>query len=337
MFRAFSCSLIIAGGTSCAAAGVQDQAPVRVERSVVLMGTVARFVAEDIGRQGALEQLERMVGVVEEVEAEISTWRGDSHYSRINRQPLGMALTIPSRPCRILRRARQWWQETDGTFDPSVGSLAEIWGLRGGGRRPEQIEIEAAMGRTGFGRIRFGRNECEVTRLSEVKLDAGAFGKGAALDAVRRAMGDEPGRWLVDFGGQVAASAGEWPVALAHPERRDEPTVELLLTGGSLATSGGTERDLTTSEGHRVGHILDPRTGRPAPWRASVSVWHASALDADALSTALHVMGPDAGLAWAAERALAACFLVATDAGDLVVRATPQFERLFQRSPGNFD
>ena len=306
--------------------------PVRVERSVFLMGTVARFVVEDADREAALARLERMVRVVEEVEAEISTWRPDSHFSRVNRQPVGEPLAIPSRPCGILRRAGHWWRETAGAFDPTLGSLIEAWRLRDGGRWPDPAEIEAARSRAGFARVGFGPGRCDVTRRSEVLIEAGAYGKGAAIDAVRVAMRTEPGVWLVDFGGQVAAR-GHWPVALAHPERRGEAVHELLIGGGSLANSGGSERDVTTPDGQRLGHILDPHTGSPVQSGISVAVWHRSALDADAISTALLVMGPDEGFAWASERRLAACFLeVVWDGGsELRIRMTREFERLVRR------
>jgi thiamine biosynthesis lipoprotein len=72
--------------------------------------------------------------------------------------------------------------------------------------------------------------------------------------------------------------------------------------------------------GTRVGHILDPRTGAPAPFKGSVTVWHRSALAADALSTALYVMGPKEGARWADARGISALFLLPDDAG---VKAYP--------------
>lgn len=294
------------------------------------MGTLARFVAESDDRADALARLETMVRTVEEVDAEISTWRADSHLGRANRWPVGEPLDLPDRPCRMLRRASAWRRETGGAFDPAVGGLMEAWAVADGGRRPRPEEIAAARAHADLAAFGFSDEACTITRLADVQLDVGAFGKGAALDEVRRALAGRPGPWLVDFGGQLAASADHWPVAIAHPLRRDEAALELTLSGGSLATSGGSERDVTTGDGLRVGHIVDPRTGQTVPRRGSVTVWHTGALDADALSTALQVMGPETGSRWAAEHGIAACFLLVSEpGGEVTARATPIFQRRF--------
>ena len=73
------------------------------------------------------------------------------------------------------------------------------------------------------------------------------------------------------------------------------------MDGGSLATSGNSERGIVV-DGEHLGHLLDPRTGRPAPDFGSITVWAPEALTADCLSTALYVAGPDAALAWVADR-----------------------------------
>jgi thiamine biosynthesis lipoprotein len=81
------------------------------------------------------------------------------------------------------------------------------------------------------------------------------------------------------------------------------------MASGSLSTSGGSERDRRV-QGQRIGHIIDPRTGRPSTFDGSVVVWSERGLAADIISTALYVMGPDEGLRWAEPRRIAACFLV---------------------------
>jgi thiamine biosynthesis lipoprotein len=134
-------------------------------------------------------------------------------------------------------------------------------------------------------------------------IDTGAFGKGAALrGAARRLRQYDVDRALLDLGGQILALAepGEepWTVAVAHPSHRDQPAAWLRLAGVSAATSGNSERGITV-DGRRLGHILDPRTGEPAPSWGSVTLVSADPLVADILSTALYVMGPVDGLAWA--------------------------------------
>ena len=322
--------LLCLGASACRPAAP----PVRAERTVVLMGAPATFAAEAADRGAALARLERMVQVVEAAEAELSTWRGDSALSALGRQPPGEPLAVSPPLCDLLGRLEGWREATAGAFDPAIGSLIDAWGLRAAGRRPDEVELRSAAARAGWPLLGFDREACTVTRRADVTLDAGAFGKGEALDRVRAAERDDPGAWLIDFGGQVAVSGGAagtaWPVALAHPAHRDLPVAELLLGGGSLATSGGSERTLAPAGGDRIGHVLDPRTGAPLLRPASVAVWHPNAFTADVLSTALYVMGPDAGLAWASARGFAACFIVpAAGSRSVTFRTTPAFDQRF--------
>lgn len=111
----------------------------------------------------------------------------------------------------------------------------------------------------------------------------------------------------------------EWSVdvAVAHPIHRASPAVTLTLHGGhSVATSGNSERGITV-DGRRLGHLLDPRTGLPAPDWGSVSVVSADPLVADILSTALYVMGPEAGLAWAEQRDDVGVLFLVSDGDDV--------------------
>ena len=322
--------LLGVGGASVAVALVAE----RVERSVYLMGTIATFAADAPDRAAGLAQLERMVRIVEATEAELSTWRGDSVLGRLNRHPVGEAMPAPVAVCELLEHLATWGEASAGAFDPVIGSLIDAWDLRGDGRQPDDAALEAARRNAGWEHLaieRSGPAACAITRSADVTLDAGAFGKGEAIDRVRRTEGSDAGAWMIDFGGQMTVSGASWPVAIAHPARRNEAALEVMLSEGSLATSGGSERDLTLPDGTRIGHILDPRTGRPAPARQpfSVTVWHERALDADILSTALYVMGPDDGLAWAEARGIATCFLVADATGGLAIHSTAAFDDRF--------
>ena len=314
------------------AAGVEN--PVRVERTVFLMGTLATFVTEAIDRETGLAKLERMVRIVERTEAELSTWRDDTVLSALNRQPVGEALRLPGGTCALLARVGDWQEATGGAFDPAIGTLIDAWGLREEGRHPDDDELEAALAGAGFENLSLDPERCAVTRDAAVILDAGGFGKGAAIDRVRAAERGREGVWRIDFGGQMAvsgeASDGPWTVGVAHPARRGTAVLDLSLAAGSIATSGGSERDLVLEDGSRIGHIIDPRDGRPVLRSASVTVWHESAFVADALSTALYVMGPDEGIAWAAARGVAACFIaIEPGSADVTYRATPAFEVRF--------
>ena len=317
------------------APGVTAATPTIVERTVYLMGTRARLVLLATDRAAGLRRLEAMVESLEQTEAELSTWRTDSALSAVNRQPVGEPLRLPLPVCALWGELTAWHRATNGAFDPALGALSEAWGLREAGRRPSPGELAAARAVTGLTHFRFEASTCRVTRLVDVTLDAGAFGKGEALRRLLLLPGGG-GFWMVDLGGQIVVSgappAGAWPVAIAHPVRRAEIAMEVAVDGGSLATSGASERSYEI-EGGMVAHIVDPQTGRPLHRSESVTVWHEDALTADILSTALYVMGPEAGLRYADEHGFAALFLAPpgdASAESVMLRASQAFRRRFQ-------
>ena len=312
----------------------QTVAPVRVERTVFLMGTLATLVVESPDRSSGVERLDRMVRLIEETEADLSTWREDSLLSQFNRQPIGTWLDVPRRVCSLLDQVVYWYEETDGAFDPAIGALVEVWSLRGDGRQPSADELAMARARSGFHHFRIDSENCALSRAVDAAIDAGGFGKGAALDRVRHAVRDAPGSWLVDFGGQVAVSSnsgdGGWSIAVAHPEFRDVSILELQLDEGSVATTGGSERDIVMDNDVRLGHVIDPQTGQTVSRRGSVTVWHHDAVVADMLSTALYVMDAKDAVRWSEARGIAAYFADVNPATGLVDRtATEAFSARF--------
>ncbi|GAB4229604.1 MAG: FAD:protein FMN transferase [Acidobacteriota bacterium] len=296
-------------------AGAERDGEKVYERRVVLMGTEA-----DVCIRGAADPAglaEALIRELEHQEARLSTWRPDSVLSRLSEAPPGRQQLLDPPTCLLFQRLDSWVEATGGAFDPLIRPLVEVWGLRSGGRWPGDAEIARARASTGWRRLAFSSRDCTIRPEIQVGFDAGAFGKGEALDRLRDLPAAAGGAWMVSLGGQVLVHdpAGEgWKVTVAHPEDRGRPWLRLRLAGGSLAVSGGIERDLWV-DGRRVGHILDPRTGRPAAYDGMVLVWALSALDADILSTACFVMGPAAGTRWAEDRGLAVLYAWRAEGG----------------------
>ena len=312
-------------------------APVQVRRDVYLMGTRASLQAYAPDRPTGLNRIEGFLRILEATEEELSTWQAGSAISRLNRHPLGESFGLNPSLCDLFSRLKTWTDRTGGAFDPGVGTLLEAWGLHAGGRRPTEGELQDALETTGFENLSLDAEACLVTRDRAVLIDVGAFGKGDALDRVWDYSVDASvDGWMIDLGGQImvrgARPDGEsWSVDLAGPLNRTQSVLTIQMKEGSLATSGGSERDIGTGE-TRIGHILNPRTGHPIQTSATATVWHERALVADILSTALYVMGVDEGLAWAETHGIAAIFLIPDDAGHVEARATSLFEEEFLKN-----
>jgi thiamine biosynthesis lipoprotein len=265
-----------------------------VTRSRWLMGTLWTVEAD---RDSAAPALDAALDTVASLERRLSNWSPASELSRLNAAGGGGV----SEPLfAVLDSALVLAAATGGAFDPTVEPLTLAWDLRGKGRVPDDTALDAARARVGFGRVTLDPERPGVA-LGGAALDLGGIGKGFALDraaAVLRARGVDAA--ALDAGGQRLLMGPEpCSVWVAHPTQRDRPAVCLRLGPGSLATSAQSEHTLAAG-GRRIGHILDPRSGRPVASTASVSVFMPAGTAADAYSTALLVMGRERARAFVA-------------------------------------
>lgn len=331
----------------CTAEGERPQ-PLAMAR--FLMGTRLSIEVED---QPAPEALEAAFEEVERLEAVLSNWKPDSEVARLNDRASAVWFRCSRDLYRAVGAALHWAEETGGAFDPTVEPLVRLLGLRPEGgvdTTPRDTSRAAAtgtaptggVGRAAMERLSIGwrhvlrRGPSRSVRYDTpgVGLDFGGIGKGIALDAAARVLARRGVRVaLLDFGGQVLAlgrprgSAG-WPVGIADPLDRDVPVAVLRGSDVSISTSGNGERAVQGPDGP-IGHILDPGARRPASFQGTVTVAAKDATSADALSTALFVMGPEGGCRWADERRIAALFLWRNPDGTLDRSTTRAFDERF--------
>jgi FAD:protein FMN transferase len=292
------CLLFGLAPTACAAPSAKEE--VRVERRLALMGTGLTLEVEAPDRATALAASEAAVRALEATEARLSTWREDSELARLNRATVGRPFPLSEALARELQVVARLHAETAGAFDPGIGGLVRAWDLRGAGRFPSAAELERCLAVGGLGALELTGRLATRTH-PDLQLEEGGFGKGAGLDAALAALRSAGAtHGTLDLGGQLAFLGPETQRAVvADPRARARNVVAIEVRGGSVATSGNSERGLLV-EGETIGHLLDPRTGRPAPDFGSLTVWAPTALEADALSTGLFVLGPQAALDYAA-------------------------------------
>jgi FAD:protein FMN transferase len=192
--------------------------------------------------------------------------------------------------------------------------MVQLWRTREDGAVPDRASIERTRLAATLSNVAIDGER--VLLKNGAAIEEGGFGKGYALDRMIALL---PRPAMIDFGGQVIVT-GSLRVQIADPARRDRAVLELTLTDESISTSSGSEKTFDVA-GVLFSHILDPRTGRALPPRGSVSVIATRAMDADILSTALYVMGPDEGLRWADEHGVDAIFITP----DHVIRITRTF------------
>lgn len=273
-----------------------------------------------------------------DVNAMMSTYLPESEISRFNTSESTDWHIVSGAFCLSVEKALEISGYTDGAFDITVAPLVNLWGFGPGDmidEPPADAAIEAMLQSVGYDKL---HTDCSRPALRkdvpELMLDMSAFGKGFAVDRIA-ALLDRKGLrdYLVEVGGELRLRGhnikGEkWAIGIEMPltyERR--PHTVVRLTDVALATSGD-YRNYFVADGQHYSHTIDTRTGKPVTHSlASVTVLDRSGYRADALATALLVMGPEQGMELASKDDLAVLFLLRN--GDSVSeRATPAFEKL---------
>ncbi len=246
--------------------------------------------------RGAVEQ------VLASVNRTFSTYDPESVVSRFNRSRELEPFAVGEDFCDLLRMAIDVARVTEGAFDPTVLPLARLYPFpgRAAKERPSDAALKEALAFVGFEKLEVLESAVRKT-LSAVEVDPNAFAKGHGVDRVAAEVARLGyAHFMVEIGGEVRCRGAKpdgkaWRIGIespgAAPGTALAETVE--LRDSSLATSGS-YRQFFESDGERVHHILDPRTGVNAPGPVvSVSVLATDCAFADALATALMVTGPD--------------------------------------------
>jgi thiamine biosynthesis lipoprotein len=285
-------------------------------------------------RMSIQAQLDRVV-------AQMSHWEATSDLGRYNRAAACTWHELPEDFCIVMRAALHVAELSGGAYDPTAGALVDLWGFGPGSGfadadfvLPDASAITAALPECSWQRVRLEDNR--LLQPGGVRLDFSAIAKGYGVDLVARhlhASGID--HFLVEVGGELRGTGMKpdgqpWWVGLELPPDAMALQTLVALHGLSVATSGDYRRCFVR-DGHRYSHTLDPRTGMPlenAP--ASVTVLHADCMFADAWSTALTVLGVDAGLLLAERLQLAVCFVMRAENGCFVEHRSSRFSEMLQ-------
>jgi thiamine biosynthesis lipoprotein len=258
-------------------------------------------IALPYGTPDAIPAADAALDLIDDLEDQLTVYRDHSEVSCLNASAADEPVAVEDGLFDLIARCAGWTRETDGAVDIATGALIKAWGFyRREGRIPTPREQADAMRRTGMRHVVLTADSRTVKfRAAGLELNLGAVGKGYALDRaaelLRRQWGVRSA--LLHAGGSSVFALGTppddprgWPVRVRHPtEERSVGTVYLADRG--LGTSAATFQFFEYN-GRKYGHLLDPRTGRPAAGTASASVTAPTAAEADAMSTAAFVAGP---------------------------------------------
>lgn len=319
-------------------------APTQTRIQGSTMGTYYAVTLSDPfpGGQGALQQ--EVETLLARLNQEISTYDPASLISRFNQGTGQPPQVIPATMAKIVQQGMDAGRLTRGALDVTVGPLVNLWGF-GPDKRPTQRpgaeQIAQARARVGIDKLSLtpqGDHFLLGKAIPGLYLDLSTLGEGAASDEIaglleRRGVHN----YLVEVAGAVRskgrnAKGNPWRVAIVEPSDRPGAIEDVVTPNGMAVSTAGSYRNYYELDGKRYSHIIDPATGEPVTHRlVSASVITPTALEADALDTALMVMGPERAMAFAKEHRLAVYLIEKTDQG-FVARHTPEFAPYLVRS-----
>jgi len=285
------------------------------------------------------QELRRAVSSrLEELNQLFSTFLPDSEISAFNRSPAGEWFPVSSLTWRLVRRANEISELSAGAFDITVAPLINLWGFKDKIKPavpPDREAIRAAQALTGYRQLETADDKTALRkRIDGLTIELAAIAKGLAVDeiaALLSSLGCD--NFLVEIGGEVLARGRNerglfWKIGILSPQQGAFNLQRTLNLKNSALASSGDYHNYYEIEGIRYSHTIDPRSGSPINHGlASVSVIADSCMDADALATALHVLGPQAGMELAVRHNWAVLF-VTREERSLVETMTPAFSSL---------
>ena len=307
------------------------------ELAETTMGTTwsVKFVGSSISKQ----TLQRMIPLaLARVVMQMSPWEREADIVRFNALPLGQWQTLPPELDRVMDSAIRIAQESDGAYDPTMGALVDLWGFGPSGPRqtaPSADDIAVHHRACGWRQLERDAASRRMRRHGTGPVDLCGIAKGFAVDLVMDTLREHGiHHALVEIGGElrghgVKPDGSPWWVEIDRPTLIETETASMLVALHDLAiATSGCERGFASGAQH-FSHTLNPRTGWPiANGMITATVLHRSCMEADAYATALMVLGPDAGLDFAAAHDLAALIRFQRDGGRLSERTTPALDMM---------
>jgi thiamine biosynthesis lipoprotein len=289
--------LLVLGGCRSAPRGAG--ALERFEFTKLVMGVKARVVVYSPGEERARAAAAAAFTRMEELEQIMSDYRPDSELSRLPGRAVGEWAGVSRELWEVLALARAVSEASGGAFDVTCGGLSRLWREgRREGRLPDAEALKAALAASGWQKLEVHPNEPAVRlAVHGMRLDLGGIGKGYAAREAAKVLREFGARsHLVALAGDVVVGdpppgVGGWRIEIDLASG-SEGFIE--LRNAAVSTSGDSEQ-YVEADGVRYSHILDPRTGLGVTRRVACVVVAEDGAVADALGTAVCVLGAERG------------------------------------------
>lgn len=264
--------------------------------------------------------------LLSDLNGQMSTYIEDSELSTINQTITSDWIPVSESLYTVLNKALEVSRLSGGAFDISIGPLVNAWGFGPDMmtfEEPDQALVSKLLNQVGYQSIKLNEHTSSIRKLkADLYMDLSAVAKGYAVDQVAELLEAQNVQdYLVEIGGEIRLKGQNmkkqpWRIAVEKPDPDKRMIQKVLpITDIAVATSGD-YRNFFEIEGTRFSHTIDPRNGRPIKHKlASVTVLTETCMEADALATAIMVLGPEQGLELAEREGIAALFIIKAEQG----------------------
>jgi len=274
---------------------------------------------------------------LDEINSQMSTYMETSTLSLFNQSNTQDWEEIPPELYAVIEEALRINKLSYGAFDITIGPVVNLWGFGPEAQLeiiPEESTIKETLDNVGSQQIHLREQPYAIRKdKPDLYIDLSAIAKGYAVDVIADYLDElSINNYMVEIGGEIKTRGINpdnkiWQIGIEKP-LNDQRSVQTIITlkNTAMATSGD-YRNYFEKNGNRYSHTIDPSTGKPITHKlASVTVLHPSTMTADAMATALLVLGPERGFELAVMENLAAMFIV-RDKDNFIEIMTPQFQR----------
>jgi thiamine biosynthesis lipoprotein len=266
----------------------------------VAMGTVVEITLigddEDTTKKAALQAFQE----IKRIEHLMSPWIESSDVSRINRAAGKEWQNVSLDTIKVIKKAEEVSELSEGGFDITVGPLVQLWRkARERGIPPEMEDVKKTVNLVNFRNLVVSPEGKILLKKKGMEIDLGGIAKGYAVDkafSLLISLGYK--NLIVNAGGDLRVGGTKldqpWSIGIQHPRESQNIITRISISDGAIATSGDYEK-FFIHQGKRYHHILNPKDGFPAEGCQSVSMICKKGMMADALATAVFVLGPEKG------------------------------------------
>ncbi len=300
--RIFMIILILSISLTLISCSGEDQDEEILDKTEYLMDTVMNIKTFDHGSEALLDEA---FDRIREIEDKMSVTIDTSDVSLINENAGIKAVKVDSETYFVLEKAKEYAEISNGYYDPTIGSLANLWDISQTDEKrdslPEESHIRESQALTDYENLELLEEDQVFLKEKGMKLDLGSIAKGYAADQAREVLAENGVKSaIVALGGDVYAygdKAGEaWRIGVQDPNQATGYKLGVLnIKDKSVVSSGSYER-FFTYDGKTYHHIIDPKTGYPSDNElVGVTIISDKSIDGDAISTILFLLGLEDG------------------------------------------